>query len=460
MQYDPERNKCEFVFKHIIEIYMNSPSKTPTYNLKVVIRETGIKADTLRAWERRYGLPNPQRTAGGHRLYSQYDIEMIKWLIERQNEGLRINRAVQLWRSFEEGDQDPLQAMPVMDGSMHPAPSAVLSGKTLDDIRENWVAACLVFDEASAENILAQAFARYPMETVCLEVLRLGLSQVGDLWYSGGSTVQQEHFASALAIRRLNALLAAAPPPYRRGKILTACPSREDHVFPLLLTTLLLRLRGWDVVYLGANVPINKLDATIQTSRPDLIISSAQQLLTAANLFEMAKYSQSEKIPLAFGGLIFNLLPDLRNRIPGHFLGESLDGIVQSVEQLMAHPAEIPDVELVPDQYTQSAAHFKEFQPVIAAYMWEQFQRNGIKDQHLEIANEFFGKDIQAGLILGDMNLLEPEIEWLAGLLQAHDISSDLLLKYLTLYKQAIEANLDQRGQPIIDWLNSIIKKS
>jgi len=439
---------------------MNTPSKAPAYNLKVVIRETGLKPDTLRAWERRYGLPSPQRTGGGHRLYSQYDIEMIKWLIERQNEGLRINRAVQLWRSFEEQEQDPLQVMPVVEESVQPVPSLVISGTTLDDIRENWVEACLSFDEAKAENILAQAFARYPMETVCLEVLSQGLSEIGGLWYSGGSTVQQEHFASALAIRRLNALLAAAPHPTHRGKLITACPPGEDHVFPLLLTTLFLRQRGWDVVYLGANVPINKLDATIQTSGPDLIISTAQQLITAANLFEVAKYLQKEEVPLAFGGLIFNLLPDLRDRIPGHFLGESLDGIVQSVEQLMVHPAEIPEVELVPDQYIQAAAHFKELQPVIAAYMWEQFQRNGMKDQHLEIANEFLGQDIQAGLILGDMKLLEHEIDWLAGLLQSHDIPRELLPKYLSLYKQAVEANLDQRGKLVVDWLNSVLRES
>ncbi|MBN1317671.1 MAG: MerR family DNA-binding transcriptional regulator, partial [Anaerolineales bacterium] len=43
---------------------------TPVFNLKVVIKETGLKADTLRVWERRYGLPGPNRTAGGHRLYS------------------------------------------------------------------------------------------------------------------------------------------------------------------------------------------------------------------------------------------------------------------------------------------------------------------------------------------------------------------------------------------------------
>lgn len=439
---------------------MNTPSKAPAYNLKVVIRETGLKPDTLRAWERRYGLPSPQRTGGGHRLYSQYDIEMIKWLIERQNEGLRINRAVQLWRSFEEQEQDPLQVMPVVEESVQPVPGLVISGKTLDDIRENWVAACLSFDEVKAENILAQAFARYPMETVCLEVLRQGLSEIGGLWYSGGSTVQQEHFASALAIRRLNALLAAAAHPTRRGKLITACPPEEDHVFPVLLTTLFLRQRGWDVVYLGSNVPINKLNLTIQSSSPDLIISSAQQLITAANLFEMAKYLQSEKVPLAFGGLIFNLLPDLRNRIPGHFLGESLDGIVQSVEQLMANLPEVAEVDLVTDEYKQAAAHFKEFQPIIAAYMWEQFQRDGMEDYHLEIANEFLGQDIQAGLILGDMKLLEHEIDWLAKLLQTHHISRELLPKYLTLYKQAIEANLDQRGQPVVDWLNSVLSES
>ena len=439
---------------------MNGPIKNPAYNLKVVIRETGLKPDTLRAWERRYGLPNPKRTEGGHRLYSQYDIDMIKWLIERQNEGLRINRAVQLWQSFEEQGKDPLRAMPIIEGQIPIATSAVLSGATLNEMREKWVAACLAFNEAGAENILAQAFARFPMETVCLEVLRQGLSEIGELWYSAKSTVQQEHFASALAIRRLNALLAAAPPPSRRGKILTACPPGEDHIFPLLLITLFLRQRGWNVVYLGANVPINKFDATIQAYKPDLVISTAQQLLTAANLYEVAKFLQAEGVSLAFGGLIFNLLPDLCDRIPGHFLGESLDGIVQSIEQFLANPPEIAEVEPVPDRYTQAAAHFKEFQPIIAAYMWEQFQRNGMEVNHLEIANEFLGQEIQAGLNLGGLNLLVHETEWLAGLLQTHEIPRELLPKYLSLYKQAVEENLDQRGQLIVDWLNRIISES
>ena len=60
-------------------------SKTPIYNLKVVLKETGLKPDVLRAWERRYGIPTPERSQGGHRLYSEFDIALLKWLVVRQN---------------------------------------------------------------------------------------------------------------------------------------------------------------------------------------------------------------------------------------------------------------------------------------------------------------------------------------------------------------------------------------
>ena len=161
---------------------MSPINKAPTYNLKVVIRETGIKPDTLRAWERRYGLPEPARSAGGHRLYSQYDTETIKWLMVRQEEGLRINRAVKLWRSIEESGQDPLEAMPPEATPAQLPPAEMYTGSTIDKMRDGWLAACLGFNELAAEQILAQAFARYPLETVCVEVLQKGLSQIGEHW--------------------------------------------------------------------------------------------------------------------------------------------------------------------------------------------------------------------------------------------------------------------------------------
>ena len=68
--------------------------------------------------------------------------------------------------------------------------------------------------------------------------------------------------------------------------------------------------------------------------------------------------------------------------------------------------------------------------------------------------------DIKAGLSLGDLNLLEYEVDWLAGFLKTHDVPSELLPKYLMLYKQAVEANLDRRGQPVIEWLDSVLGAS
>src|SRR4249919_2127479 len=71
-------------------------STAPVFNTKAVARETGVPADTFRAWERRYGIPRPQRTPGGHRLYSERDIRIIRWLRDRTDEGVNISHAVML----------------------------------------------------------------------------------------------------------------------------------------------------------------------------------------------------------------------------------------------------------------------------------------------------------------------------------------------------------------------------
>jgi DNA-binding transcriptional MerR regulator len=129
-------------------------SDTPAYNLKVVLREANIKADVLRAWERRYGLPKPQRTAGGHRLYSQRDIEMIKWLVLRQREGLSISRAVELWREIESSSRDPLAEFLTTEIS-DPINNMSVVESNVDMLRHQWLDACLSFNEADAELVIS-----------------------------------------------------------------------------------------------------------------------------------------------------------------------------------------------------------------------------------------------------------------------------------------------------------------
>ena len=344
---------------------------TPTYNLKVVVQETSIKPDTLRAWERRYGLPEPERTKGRHRLYSDYDIAIIKWLMVRQEEGLSISRAVKLWRNLEETGQNPFNdLMPPhittqstqKHSTIVPTSVNTLSGSSVEDLRKAWVESCLQFNEAGADAVLAQAFAFYPAKMVVLELLQKGLAHIGELWYQNKATVQQEHFASALAMRRLNTLVSAAPAPTRPGKIIVACPADEHHVFAPLFLTLMLRYQGWETIYLGANVPRNYLENTIATAKPDLIIMTAQQLHTAASLYEVAEFLQSERIMLAYGGRIFNQAPALQERIAGHFLGQQLDTAISEVGMLLAKRPLSEPIEPVADKYNKTLSHFRQHQ--------------------------------------------------------------------------------------------------
>lgn len=434
--------------------------QTPTYNLKAVVRETGLKPDTLRAWERRYGLPQPKRTGGGHRLYSQHDIEMLKWLAARQEEGLSISRAVELWHSLEQEGQNPLAVPPHPPLVAPPLPPALVMGNTIAEMRRDWVAACLAFDERSAENILAQASALYPLEMVCFELLQKGLTFMGDGWYKGEIAVQQEHFASALVIRRLDALVAAMPPPTRPGRILVACPPEEEHVFSPLLVTLLLRRHGWDVLYLGADVPVARLEITLAATRPQLVILAAQQLHTAATLQEMAQLLQQERVPLAFGGAIFNCIPALPSRIPGYFLGDRLDVVPQVVEQYLMRPhpvvQAINNFEMAP-VYQKALNHYREKQASIEAQVWQLLKGADIPYDRLAQTNLIFARNLSAALSLGDIEFMGTPIAWIKGFCLNHPLLPEQFHRYLGAFGQAAKTNLAEPGRIVTDWLDRLM---
>jgi DNA-binding transcriptional MerR regulator len=439
---------------------MVATQRMPTFNLKVVLRVTGLKPDTLRAWERRYGLPRPERSPGGHRLYSQRDIDIIKWLIARQQEGLSISRAVDLWRSIEADGQDPLHMVEFATPEAVQASVLLPEGEALVELRRAWTSACLAYDERRAEQVITQALALYPVEVVCLELLQKGLNEVGAGWYQGNVAVQQEHFASELAMRRLEALVAGAPPPTRPECILIGCPPQEEHTFSPLLLTLFLRRRSWKVVYLGANVPVGRLESAIATTKPRLAVLPAQQLHTAASLLEIARLLQEHQVPLAYGGLVFNVLPELRKRMPGYFLGERLDEAPRVVEQVLSSPGSMPPGEAISETYQHALVHFRERQGLIEAAVWGLTDPAGASRENLTIANTHLALNIMAALKLGDMRFLGVDIDWVEGLLGNHRLPRQLLYDYLDVYRQAAQAHLDERGAPVVEWLERVVGAS
>ena len=436
----------------------------PTFNLKAVVRETSLKPDTLRAWERRYGLPNPRRTPGGHRLYSQRDIDTLKWLMERQDEGLSISRAVDLWHRLETDGQDPLQEEEEeSDGVLPIAAAALQAGDPLIQLRQQWIDACLEFDEQRAEQTLAQVFALYPIETAVVQVLQKGLADIGLGWYEGNITAQQEHFASALAMRRLETLVGATPPPTRQGRVLIACPPEEEHTFGPLLLTLMMRRRGWNVVYLGANVPLARLESTIKRARPQLVVFTAQTLPTVANMLPMTQLLQRDQVPCAYGGLIFTLLPTLRDRLPGYYLGDRLDEAPQIIDDLLSEPPRNHSfpVQRIEMTYIKAVAHYRDRQAMIEAQIWDELRALKLPDTHLARANSDFSRYIKAALTLGDINLLGDDIAWVEAVLTNlhYRIPSKQIRNYLNGYLEACRTHLDERGAPLIEWLEHVLEE-
>jgi DNA-binding transcriptional MerR regulator len=439
---------------------MSENTTTPTFNMKVVVRETGLKPDTLRAWERRYGVPAPMRTAGGHRLYSQREIDMLNWLTDRQNEGMSISHAIQLWQQLEDEGVNPLESTADEEvvTESHTT-DAALYGNSLQGFRQAWITACLDFNEQEAQYVLAQAFALFPLETVCVELLQHGLSEIGQGWYEGNISVQQEHFASALAVRQLNALLTAQVRQSRRGKIIVACPPYEQHTFSPLLLTLLLRQRGWDVIYLGANVPIVRLEATVNQIAPEMVILVAQTLITAGSLLEMVMSLREMNAPVAYGGGVFNMIEQARTRIPAYFLGKSLIDVPKNVESLIQKMPAYPVVSPPPVEFDPALKHFNQRRSAIETFIHSQLETGiDIPVSELRVANKNLGDNIIAGLQLGDLNMLLPNLEWVQELIINHNsrLPEQTLNYYLSVYKQAALAHLDERGKPVLDWFDQL----
>lgn len=431
-------------------------SKSPAFNLKAVLRETGLAADTLRAWERRYGLPTPQRTAGGHRLYSQYDIETIKWLIARQAEGLSISRAVDLWNEQTASGSDPLAGLSHSSLALLTGPTPALpADTTLDAIRAEWLQACLSFSETQAEQALNRAFSMFPVEAVCIEVLQKGMSEMGARWYQNQASVQQEHFASGLAMRRLDALLSASPAPTRNLTILIGCPPTEWHTFTPLLLALLLRRRGLNVIYLGANVPAERFAETAQRVKASMVILVAQTLNSAAHLQHVALSLHSQNVSSAFGGRIFNLRKSIVDFIPGDFLGNSLEEAVLEVENLLLKKSKERKTKAAAPEYISAMQGFNAKRTHIESTLKLQVPPLSISPEELDSSIQYLGDNISAALQFGDMEHLSEEMEWLKVLLHSYNRPKNELAAFMESYSNAIDAHINGQGDPIKKWLRS-----
>lgn len=327
-------------------IRLSEYSTAPLYNIKAVVQATGISPSTLRAWERRYNMCQPQRSESGYRLYSDRDVAVIRWLKAQVDAGMSISQAVSWLQSIiDKVEAGEATSVALPDPGGRATEAMAMQPPTRHDIQnfatlqERLQQALLAFQEEAAEQVLAQAFALYPVEHVGEHLVMPTLVDIGEQWHRGELSITREHYATNYLIQRLAAILRTVPNATGGPVVWIGCAPGELHEIGAMLLSIYLRRAGYIVRYLGQNLPVEDLVAEVKNVQPGMVIFSATTIEAARALQPVCEQLARIEPPrpiIGYGGRAFNLRPELRDAVPGVYLGATAVEAVESIDDLLS----------------------------------------------------------------------------------------------------------------------------
>ena len=286
-------------------------------------------------------MVHPQRSDSGYRLYSDRDIAIIRWLKSQVDAGMSISQAVVWLDKLSAETEDGQVTLPfVTESSTSPihANPARSKSRDLPTLQGELIDALVGYDESAAEQTLAEAFALYPIEQVGEELIVPVLVNIGELWHNGDISITTEHYATNYLMQRLMTLLRVGVSHTSGPAIWVGCAPSELHEIGALMLTVFLRRAGFNVQYLGRNLPVDDLVREAKRQQPAMVIFSANSLEAAQGLSHMTVSLIDLDPPrpmIGYGGRIFNEQPDLRNSIVGIYLGETAQDAVGKIDEMM-----------------------------------------------------------------------------------------------------------------------------
>lgn len=256
------------------------------YPIRTVSDLTGVNAITLRAWERRFGLIRPTRTAGGHRLYGREEIDLIHRIVGLLKKGLAIS---QVGRALV--DKRAVRRV---------AREAHWNAR-----REALVGAVGRFDLNAIEDAYLAALSVYPLDIVTDRLLLPALHRLGQRWANAEGSVAEEHFFSAYLRNKLGARFHHRAPATAGAVVIAACLPGEQHEIGLLLFSLRAFDAGVRPVVLAANTPLHELALVAQRTGARAIVLSGTVAPPAQALeFELPALVAAVRVPVFVGGMV------------------------------------------------------------------------------------------------------------------------------------------------------------
>lgn len=230
----------------------------PRHSIAVVSRRTGLSQLVLRAWERRYHVVEPGRTGTGRRRYSDLDVERLAMLGRLTAADHRIGDIANL----------PLKDLRQLVGelpaaSSRPAasPAALPGGADADALLEQALAAVSALNPSALDDVLARAAMLLGRTAMRQDLIQPLLERVGEQWREGTLRIAHEHMASTIVHAFLAAGNAAQVPEPGSPLLVVTAPSRNRHELGALLAASLGLELGWEVLYLGVDLPVEEIAA-------------------------------------------------------------------------------------------------------------------------------------------------------------------------------------------------------
>lgn len=237
------------------------------YTIKQVSAILGIPPVTLRAWEQRYGAVTPTRTETGYRLFTEQDVDDLRWLKSMTEEGgMSISQAVMLHKSQKSGHVFKLETYDSM--------AAEGSHDNHERMVGNLYNHLSAFRSEESKALMDMGFSMFGYETMICKVLVPLLIKVGDEWEAGRASVAQEHFITQFVTQRCYGFFQLFPVDETLPKVLAFCPAREQHHMGLMLFSLFLRQRGIEVLYLGPDTPESGIEQIVREQSIEVIAIS------------------------------------------------------------------------------------------------------------------------------------------------------------------------------------------
>ncbi len=230
------------------------------YSIRDLERLTGIKAHTIRIWEKRYGLIEPERTSTNIRAYCDIDLKKLLNISILNKNGYKISKIANL-------SQQEI-AVNITN----------LSQQSMDteSFLESLTIAMIDLDEPKFDKILTRSILQLGFEDTVIRILNPFFVRIGIMWQTGSINPAQEHFVSNLVRQKM--LVATdnhLPGDSAHAKtFLLFLPEGEMHELGLLFANYLIRKRGHRAIYLGQNVPLNDLIEVEQIKPSDYILTS------------------------------------------------------------------------------------------------------------------------------------------------------------------------------------------